>query len=254
MDIQKELDDRYDSIKVYEPFVTVLNGSQNYDLDDEDSDIDTYTYVFPTFTDIVEGNHMLAKEIVCADGSHNNLKDVRLMVPMLQKAGINSVEMLFTDYYKVNEQYADYWKAIRDNRSAIANYDRYRTVMSALGGLQSADLKVQKAADRGKVDGKALSKVLYLHYFIYYYVGGSSYEQCIKPSPNDRDRILRIKRNKSGLTPDEAVRISLSNKDSSLNLIEKNTFQTSNKGVKYFLDTWRRNLIYDYLKNHISKE
>lgn len=253
MNVQEELDSRYNSFKNHETFVVTVTGSQNYGLDDENSDIDTKSYVFPNFQEIAEGSQLLSEELMYQDGSHNVVKDVRLLTPMLEKCNINFVESLFTDYYKVNPLYEKYWNALLDYKYKIAEYDREKMAMSAYGCLLVQDKKVQKASEKGEVNGKALSNVLRMHYFIIHYLNGNSFDICIKPFKDDRDRLMRIKRNKTELTPEEAIRISTSNKNASFAKIEKTSFQPPSQDLKYYLEFVRNELMYEYIKNHIKE-
>ena len=83
-----------------------LQGSQNYGLDYEGSDVDTKLIVVPTLKDIAMNNKPISTTYVRpSDSAHTDLKDVRLYMETFKKANINFVEILFTDYKYVNEYY-----------------------------------------------------------------------------------------------------------------------------------------------------
>ena len=60
-------------------FGTYLQGSQNYKLDLEDSDVDTRSIIIPSFRDIVYDNRPVSTTIVLDEKSHDVEKDIRLM-------------------------------------------------------------------------------------------------------------------------------------------------------------------------------
>ena len=67
-----------------------LQGSQNYGLDYEGSDIDTKLIVVPTLKDIAMNNKPISTTYVRpSDSAHTDLKDVRLYMETFKKANIN---------------------------------------------------------------------------------------------------------------------------------------------------------------------
>ena len=121
-------------------------GSQNYNLDTEDSDWDTKAIVVPSFRDLVLEDtvseqieiYNIYNGIYCCDkdstGEHCEVKDIREMVNMFKKQNINFIEILFTEYKWINPIYKDIWKKyFEDNRERIAYYDMYKTLESICG-------------------------------------------------------------------------------------------------------------------------
>ena len=84
------------------PFITLLQGSQNYNLDDENSDVDTKSIVIPTWRKMVLDKQPLSTTLEMPDSSHVDIKDAREMIACYKKQNVNFVETLFTDYYKIN--------------------------------------------------------------------------------------------------------------------------------------------------------
>ena len=122
--IIKRVQEHYDTVVKlgYECIGVFLYGSQNYKLDNEDSDVDTKAIVLPKFEDIVLNRHPVSCEHVMEDGSHIDIKDIRLMFNEFKKANINFVELLFTKYLVVNEKYATDLLSIFMNREEVARY------------------------------------------------------------------------------------------------------------------------------------
>lgn len=77
-----------------------LQGSQNYKIDDADSDVDTKCIVLPTFEDFVSNRKPVSTTHEMEDNKeHVDLKDIRLMFDCYRKQNINFVETLFTPYF-----------------------------------------------------------------------------------------------------------------------------------------------------------
>ena len=67
------------------PFITLLQGSQNYNLDDENSDVDTKTIVIPTWRKMVLDKQPLSTTLEMPDSSHVDIKDAREMIACYKK-------------------------------------------------------------------------------------------------------------------------------------------------------------------------
>lgn len=82
-----------------------LQGSQNYDLDYEGSDIDTKAIVLPTFEQIVFNTKPVSTTLILENDEHIDVKDIRIMFSCFKKQNINFLEILFTDYFILNKDY-----------------------------------------------------------------------------------------------------------------------------------------------------
>ena len=65
-----------------------LQGSQNYGLDYEDSDIDTKIIVLPKFDNIVLNQRPISTTLVMPNDEHVDVKDIRLMLDCFKKQNI----------------------------------------------------------------------------------------------------------------------------------------------------------------------
>ena len=83
-----------------------LQGSQNYGLDYEGSDIDTKCIVLPTLEDLIFNRKPVSTTHVLPNEEHLDLKDVRLYFQTFRKQNLNFMEILFTKYKIVNPTYA----------------------------------------------------------------------------------------------------------------------------------------------------
>lgn len=116
--------------------MTSLVGSQNYDLDHENSDIDTFSLVFPPLGDIAIAKEPYAGMFEVEDG-HCEIKDIRLALNLLRKTSPNSVEY-FTSKYKVyNPAFEPILKEYLNDNTKLWNmiHCNYSHMLYAIAGM-----------------------------------------------------------------------------------------------------------------------
>lgn len=172
-------------------------GSQNYNLDNALSDVDTKLLLMPTFEDLALNRQAVSTTHVLKNNEHMDLKDVRLFVPTLRKQNINFVEMLFTDFYVVNSLYEEEWMKLVAAREEVARFSPNRTVM-AMRGIACNKYKVfnNKASEGFREDLGYDPKQVYqmgrVVEFVHRYVKGKeSYAELLKSQ--QRDLLLELK-------------------------------------------------------------
>ena len=106
-----------------------LYGSQNYNFQTSNSDIDAKAIIVPTLWDIASNKAMVSKEYHI-DDAHLEVKDFRLMVEMWKKQNMNFLEILFTQYRVINPKYQEVWNETITFRELMANYNGKRMVLS----------------------------------------------------------------------------------------------------------------------------
>lgn len=135
--IMEKVQEHYDEALKYFPEDRVigifLQGSQNYGLDYEGSDIDTKLIVVPTFKEIAFNKQPVSTTHVRENNEHIDFKDIRLMLQTFRKQNLNFLEILFTPYKIVNPQYAQYWNELIEHREEIAHYSPYAAVKAMQG-------------------------------------------------------------------------------------------------------------------------
>ena len=109
----------------YTPLGVFLQGSQNYGMDYEGSDIDTKVIIIPSFDDILLNHRPVSHTHILPSNEHVDFKDIRLMHDCFRKQNINFLEILFTKYRMMNPDYADLYQPMFDNAEEIANYNNY---------------------------------------------------------------------------------------------------------------------------------
>lgn len=163
-----------------------LQGSQNYNLDYEGSDIDTKAIMLPSFSDFVLNAKPLSTTYIMENDEHVDFKDIRLMFDCIKKQNVNFVEILFTPYSIINPEYADIFQPVLYAREEIARYNNYAGVNCIVGMA----LEKQKAMEHpypatiDKIeaygyDPKQLHHALRLREFLTRYIAGEPYADCL---------------------------------------------------------------------------
>ena len=190
--IMSRLREHYDeSLKYFKEEQIVgcfLQGSQNYGLDYEGSDIDTKLIVVPSFKDICLNKKPVSTTHVRANEEHTDWKDVRLYMETFRKQNLNFLEILFTDFYIINPMYAEQWSRLIEQREQIARMNPFRAVKSMKGIAMEKyhameheyPSKVDVLAKWG-YDPKQLHHLLRVEEYLGRYIAGESYVSCLRP-------------------------------------------------------------------------
>lgn len=176
-----------------------LQGSQNYKLDYEDSDIDTKAIVLPSFSDFVLTRKPVSTTHVMENDEHVDFKDIRLMFECICKQNVNFIEILFTPYRIINPLYADLFQPVLDAREEIARYNNYAGMSCLLGmalekqhamehPYPAAIPKIEKFG----YDPKQLHHALRMREFMTRYMAGEKYSDCLVSK--QREYLVEVKR------------------------------------------------------------
>lgn len=182
----------------YNVFGVFVQGSQNYKMDYEGSDIDTKCIVLPSIEDVVLHRPPASTTIVFKDNSHIDIKDIRLMWTCFRKQNINYFEILFTEFYFIPEAYQSYWNEMVSFREDIAHFDNYAAVNCIVGMVLEKQAALchpyptlKEKIDKYGYDHKQLHHILRCKELLDRYIAGESYETCLIPT--DRDYLISIK-------------------------------------------------------------
>lgn len=210
--IQQRLQEDYDFLAYNgnEVVGVFLQGSQNYELDYEGSDIDTKAIVLPKFEDFVLRKKEVSETIILPSNEHIDVKDIRLMFSCFKKQNINFVEILFTKYFILNPKYAELYQPMFDNAELIANYDNYAG-MNTIAGMVCEKRKalshpypsIVDKIEKFGYDPKQLHHLVRLREFIERRANGESFGNCLV-SPQ-KQHLIDIKRGVHTL--EEAIEI-----------------------------------------------
>ena len=189
-----------------------LQGSQNYGLDTEGSDIDTKLIVTPTFEDLALNKQPRSTTHVRENEEHIDFKDIRLYIDCFRKQNLNFLEILFTDYFIINPLYAEQWQRLVDAREEIAHMNPYRSMQSMHGMCAEKNHALthrypakQHIIDEHGYDGKQLSHQERVRHAMMKYAAGDTYYNCIH-EPFEPYYLKMLKRH--GLKLEEAVAMS----------------------------------------------
>ena len=193
----EEAKEHFDESRIVGIFI---QGSQNYGLDYEGSDIDTKLIVVPTFEEIAFNKKPVSTTHVRENDEHIDFKDIRLYIETFRKQNLNFLEILFTPYKIVNPQYAEWWNKLVENREAIAHYDAHRMFKSMRGiALEKYHAMEHKYPSKIEIiekygyDSKQLHHLLRIEDFLSRYIKGESYENCLLPSEGIADLLKKVK-------------------------------------------------------------
>ena len=203
--IMKRVQDHYDEALQYFPEEQIvgvfLQGSQNYELDYEGSDVDTKLIVVPSFRDICLNKKPVSTTHIRANDEHTDWKDIRLYVEHFRKQNLNFLEILFTPYCIINPMYKEEWDRLVAAREFIARMNPYRAVKSmkgiALEKFHAMEHRYPSKADivdKYGYDGKQTSHQLRVWDYLRRYIAGEDYESCLHPTESLVPRIMDYKR------------------------------------------------------------
>lgn len=180
-----------------------LQGSQNYGLEVEGSDVDTKFVLTPTFEEIAMNRKPVSTTHVRANEEHTDLKDIRLMLQTFKKQNTNFVELLFTKYSIVNPLYQEQWDRLVREREVVARYSPYAAVKTMKGiALEKYHAMEHEYPSKIEIirkygyDPKQLHHLLRVEEFLHRYLDGESYEDCLRPRDIEYLRDVKLGRYK----------------------------------------------------------
>ena len=161
-------------------------GSGNYGLDYEDSDVDTKLIVAPTFEDIAMNRKPVSTTHIRANDEHIDLKDVRLYIQTFRKQNLNFLEILFTKYVIINPLYEKEWNRLVAAREDIANYSPFASIKSMKGiamekyhAMEHHYPSRMEWINKFGYDPKQLHHLLRVEEYIERYINDEPYEDCL---------------------------------------------------------------------------
>ncbi len=184
-------------------FFIGLQGSQNYDLSYEGSDVDSKMLVLPSFEDFTLNRKPKSYTHLMPNEEHVDVKDIRLMFDCFWKQNINFLEILFSRWAIFNDEYSTEYEDLLKLRERIAHYNNY-AAMNCMVGMAKEKFKALKhpyPATMEKIekygyDGKQLHHIMRMDEFMTAYREGYTFEECLTYYPKyGKDSLLRAKKN-----------------------------------------------------------
>lgn len=260
--IMERVFEHFEEVKTLIPeqhiVLIALQGSQNYGLDYEGSDVDTKCLVTPTFKDIALARKPISTTHMRENTEHIDMKDIRLYLETFKKQNLNFLEILYTPYFILpNEAYQTQWQRLVDNRELITHYDPVRSVKSMMGIAAEKYYAMEhrypsRAAvlDKYGYDPKQLHHLLRVAEYLDRYLAGESYADCLHSKQADY-----LKNVKCGLYDLEQARVIGEKTYQQIHdkcdaFVEQHKKDPVNQEVSDFLD----DVSYKIIESSIKKE
>lgn len=251
---------------IYRPVLVALIGSQNYGMDQPGSDYDFKAIVLPSLEDIVFNKKPISTTIEHPFNGQVDLKDIRLMVQQWRKGAPNFLEILFTKWYWISEEYPElYW--FRTHREAIAHINPAATMKSFYGQIKDKQhalthpypCQAEEIERHGYASKQLLHLLRYLDMMKHF--GEISYEDLLDPFIKDntvtsmiRQEVYRnlrdIKTRKKSFSAEEAIALAAKvTEEASVILANKMTEKDSSALYSAIDST-----LYSIIKRALTKE
>ena len=184
--------------KGYNLFGVFLFGSQNYGLDDENSDIDIKAiYLSKEGKDAPSsfGNVFISTGIFERSETEGQIN------AMLPEVFISNLllnyhtwfELLYTDYYIINPKYSSVWNEILTLREKIAKQDKYSFMDAQLNCIVDQFPQAIAGNDLALIN-KRLSTFYRLKFLVEKYALDFPYEWCLTPTEEEKEFLLNLKK------------------------------------------------------------
>ena len=200
-DVQNRVQENYDKLikDGYEVIGVFLQGSQNYELDYDGSDVDCKAIILPSFDDFLFGRKQISTTLILENNEHIDLKDIRLMFDNFKKQNINFVEILFTEYKVMNPKYEQLFNIVFENNEKIAHYNNYKS-LNCIMGMSKEKYKALEhpyPATKDKIekfgfDPKQFHHLLRLNEFVKRYLNNELYKECLVSK--EKEFLVKIKK------------------------------------------------------------
>jgi predicted nucleotidyltransferase len=212
--IEERLTDHYNESLQYFPENKIvgifLQGSQNYGLDTEESDVDTKLIVAPFFKEFAFNLQPMSTTHVRKNNEHIDFKDVRLMLGTLKKQNLNFLEILFTDYCIINPIYYPQWQKLINHKEEIAHYNPYAAVRCMQGHAKEKYKKMgrclqgrEEIFDKYGYDPKQFQHLVRIYEYLSKYISGKEFIDCLHP--DNPTELKMIKQGKYNLNEANAL-------------------------------------------------
>lgn len=202
--IMERVFEHFEEVKTLIPeqhiVLIALQGSQNYGLDYEGSDVDTKCIITPTFKDIALARKPISTTHVRENTEHIDMKDIRLYLETFKKQNLNFLEILFTKYaIYPNSEFSAEWQRLIDNREAITHYDKVRCIKSMMGVASEKFFAMEhhypsrmEWINKFSYDPKQLHHLLRILECLEEYIREKPFEECLHTAQADYLKAVKL--------------------------------------------------------------
>ena len=226
----------------YNVFFTALQGSQNYHLADEESDVDTKSIIIPNLRNLIFDKKWASETLIVEPTEeHADVKDIRAMFDCFRKQNPNFIEILFTPYVWVDPRYKNVYDMLRYHNHDISRMDLRQTINATCGHIHEKYKKIthpfpsrMEYIEKYGYDPKQLHHMYRLKEFLIRFLAGEPFDEAM--IPRDIDTLLAIKRGSMDYT--EALLAAEDMNTWALNFMEEAKYTSCpvNEKVDKFLD------------------
>ena len=247
-----------DALKHYPEYRIVgifYQGSGNYGLDYEDSDVDTKCVLAPSLKELAESK-MTSKTFIRDNDEHIDFKDIRAMLETFRKSNLNFLEILYTKYYIINPIYEEEWNKLIEARDEIVSMN-LPSLIKSMKGIASEKYHAMEHRypsriewiDKFGYDPKQLHHLFRMEEFMHRWVSGESFEKCLIAQTPEWH--IEVKKGKYDLY--EARQLSKSVM-ARLEAIYKSYLETCNQDINESMYKLFDEVSYNIIKIGIEKE
>lgn len=181
--------------KGYQVIYIGLYGSQNYNLDDEFSDIDCKAIILPSLHDIIF--RKTTSKVVKCDKGEIDVKDLITFYEVIRKGNFSYIESIDTEYSIGDKYIKELFKQIRPNFKSFlgAMYEKRKALTHEYPSKH-------EEFEKWGFDPKQYHHILRLYFLLQNNVEGNEKRSYIAYSSNNprQRRLIDLKRNKNNLS------------------------------------------------------
>lgn len=178
-------------------------GSGNYGLDYEGSDVDTKCVLAPSLKELAESK-ITSTTYVRENDEHIDFKDIRVMLETFRKSNLNFLEILYTKYYIINPIYEEEWNKLIEARDSIVKMN-LPSLIKSMKGIASEKYHALEHRypsriewlDKFGYDPKQLHHLLRIKEFMDRWIDGERFESCL--ISNEPKWLVEVKKGKYDL-------------------------------------------------------
>ena len=176
--------------KGYNVIYIGLYGSQNYNVDDELSDIDVKAIILPTLHDIIF-RKVTSKVIECENGSID-VKDLITFYDVIKKGNFSYIECIDTEYWIGDRYIKDLFKQFRPNLKSIlgAMHEKRKALTHEYPSKK-------EEFEKWGFDPKQYHHIVRLYDLLAHIKDTNDYASFLKYVDNSRNFMIAEKRNKN---------------------------------------------------------
>lgn len=187
--------------KGYKVLYIGLYGSQNYNVDDELSDIDAKAIILPTLHDIIF-RKVTSKTIECENGTID-VKDLITFYDVIKKGNFSYIESIDTEYSIGDKYIKELFKQIRPNLKSMlgAMYEKRKALTHEYPSKK-------EEFEKWGFDPKQYHHIIRLHDLLEYIKNTNEYVSYLKYQNNARNFMIDEKRNKNNYIKEQVEKCS----------------------------------------------